>query len=186
MQGYTMREVERARLAQKIQGMLGFPSNQDFKKMVEGNQLVNCPITTKDIINAENIFGRNVGCLKGKTTRKKPEAVATDYMSAPEDIFKGNKNMTLSMDIMYVFGLAFFVMISRRLKFITVELIEDRKTTNLEKCVSNVFQLYKNAGLNVETVLMDMEGESLQPKIVELGAKLNTNMFLRLNAQLEL
>lgn len=88
VESHTAREVEQAKLARKIQAMVGYPSDQDFMKMVESNQLINCPISTKDISNANDIFGRNVGNLKGKTTRKVPEIVVSDYLPPPENLLK--------------------------------------------------------------------------------------------------
>jgi hypothetical protein len=51
------------------------PSTKDFLRIVARNQLPNCPITRDDILAAEDIFGPDIGSLKGKTTRRKPHRV---------------------------------------------------------------------------------------------------------------
>jgi hypothetical protein len=43
---------------------------KDFIYIVTKNQLVNCPVTkAADIVAAEQIYGPDVGSLKGKTVR---------------------------------------------------------------------------------------------------------------------
>jgi hypothetical protein len=73
---YNASEQARALLARKIQNMIGHPSTKDFKKIVSsGRMLPNCPITTRDIAAAEDIFGPSLACLEGKTVRRSSPAV---------------------------------------------------------------------------------------------------------------
>ena len=44
------------------------------------NAIANNPVTTDDINLAEKIFGRDIGAIKGKTTRRKPVPVVDDYI----------------------------------------------------------------------------------------------------------
>ena len=48
--------------------------------------IMNCPTTTRYIDNDNTIFGRDVHTLKGKTVRKKPGTVVSDYVEIPEEI----------------------------------------------------------------------------------------------------
>jgi hypothetical protein len=63
---YTVEAYSRASLAQKIQKMIGRPNTKEFIKIVDNHLLPNCPITREDIKAAEDIFGPDVGSLKGK------------------------------------------------------------------------------------------------------------------------
>ena len=56
-EGYTKREVLRAKEAHCAQAMIGNPSKGDFKGMVSSNMIKNCLITPSDIANAKKIFG---------------------------------------------------------------------------------------------------------------------------------
>jgi hypothetical protein len=56
----------------QLQIRVGRPSTKDFLRIVARNQLPNCPITQDDILVAEDIFGPDIGSLKGKTARHKP------------------------------------------------------------------------------------------------------------------
>jgi hypothetical protein len=64
---YTNEDYSRAVLAHQLQIKVGRPSTKDFLRIVARNQLPNCPITQDDILAAEDIFGPDIGSLKGKT-----------------------------------------------------------------------------------------------------------------------
>jgi hypothetical protein len=64
---YTNRDYSRAVLARHLQKVIGRPSTRTFLKIIDSNLLPNCPVTRRDVIAAENIFGPDVGTLKGKT-----------------------------------------------------------------------------------------------------------------------
>jgi hypothetical protein len=68
---YTIRAYQQAALARRIQDVIGRPSTRDYVKIVKGGMLANCPVSCADIKVAEDIFGPNLGSLKGKTIRKK-------------------------------------------------------------------------------------------------------------------
>ncbi len=74
---YTVREYKQAELARHLKNVIGRPSTRDFVKIVESNLLPNCPVTTRDITTADDIFGPNIVSLKGKTVRRKGEHVPT-------------------------------------------------------------------------------------------------------------
>ena len=46
-EGYTKREVRRAKEACRAQAMMGNPSEKDYKGIVSNNLIANCPITSK-------------------------------------------------------------------------------------------------------------------------------------------
>ena len=43
----------------------------EFIKIVENILLINCPVSKDDIMIPEDIWGPNLGYLKGKTVRQK-------------------------------------------------------------------------------------------------------------------
>lgn len=64
---YTNAEVSRAKGARNLQTSIGCPSTRNFIDIVNNNLVPNCPVTKRDIMAAEDIFGPNLGSLKGKT-----------------------------------------------------------------------------------------------------------------------
>ena len=79
--GYTPRQFERAKVARKLLHVLGCPTAEKLKLMLKQNLVRNCPVTAEDVNLAEQIFGLDMGALKGKTTRSKPTPVIEDRNS---------------------------------------------------------------------------------------------------------
>jgi hypothetical protein len=104
-EGYTHKEIERAREARRIQGMIANPTERKFSPMVREKLLANCPVTVQDVNNAHHIYGRDLANIRGKTTRRKPEHVQIDYVQIPRDFVKMHKYVTLAADVMFVNGL---------------------------------------------------------------------------------
>ena len=80
MKMFTPREIDQAKKARGLYQTLGTPSITDFKAIVRSNTIKNCPVTLEHISTAEQIFGPDIGALKGKTTRRNPQPVVKDYM----------------------------------------------------------------------------------------------------------
>ncbi len=74
-EGYTCHEVERAREAQCIQGMIANPTERKFTGIVREQLLTNFPVTVHEVDNANRIYGPDLANLRGKATRTKPECV---------------------------------------------------------------------------------------------------------------
>ena len=45
-EGYTKKEVKKATFACQAQAMMGYPTDEKFKKLVSLNAIKNCPVTT--------------------------------------------------------------------------------------------------------------------------------------------
>ena len=73
--GFTDRQVEQAHRARELYHMCGAPPIEVLKLLLKAGFLHNCPITSKDINNAEKIFGPDIPTLKGRTTWKTPPVV---------------------------------------------------------------------------------------------------------------
>jgi hypothetical protein len=69
--------------------------------IVKGGMLRNCPITRADILAAEDIFGPNMGSLKGKTVRRKNMHVPSLVPDVPHGIIKTHEDVTLCFDVMF-------------------------------------------------------------------------------------
>jgi hypothetical protein len=166
---YSAAEQARALLARRIQNMIGHPSTKDFKRIVaSGTILPNCPITTRDIAAAEDIFGPSLGCLKGKTTRRSsPPVTHFEAEPVPPALLERHRDVTLSVDIMFVNKIPFLVTISRYLKFGTVESLRERTAKQILRCIKSVRGVYNKRGFRVHTILADGEFEPLRGSLLE-------------------
>jgi hypothetical protein len=100
-EGYTKREVLKAKEARRAQTMMGNPSEGDYKGMVSHNLIPNCPVTSSDITNAKAIFGPDLPSVRGKTVRRTPAPVVADYVAVPRELVQANKRMTLAADVFF-------------------------------------------------------------------------------------
>jgi hypothetical protein len=81
-EGYTKCKVLEAKEAIHTMKMIGNPSKEDFKGMVRGNMIKNCPVTPDAITNAHTIFGPDLPSLQGKTVQKTPASVESEWYGA--------------------------------------------------------------------------------------------------------
>ena len=116
---FKRREYEGDREARRAMHLLGLPSERDFENMVHSNMIVNCPVTFSDVKNAKLVFGTDITLLKGKSVRRKPASVVTDYVEIPREILESCKELEVSTNITFINKLPFLMRIIRKLKFIT-------------------------------------------------------------------
>ncbi len=124
--------------------------------------LTNCPITVRDVDNANRVFGPDLANLRGKTTRTKPERVRVKYVQIPRDFVQLHKYVTLVADVMLVNGLPFLVTSSRGLSLVTVEHLPSRTAKRLAQTLERVFRIYATAGFVVQMAMMDVEFEKIR------------------------
>ena len=63
---FTKREVSSAQLARDVSRQLGFPSDRGMIDLISAGSMLNIPVTTKYVSNADAIFGPDPAVLKGK------------------------------------------------------------------------------------------------------------------------
>jgi hypothetical protein len=170
---FSAREFEQATCARKIQRMIGRPSTRAFINIVEGNQLPNCPITRRDILNAEMLFGPDVGSLKGKTVRRPGEHVEVHTVPLPPDLLPIISEVTLCCDLMFINKMPFFVTISRGIKFGTVEMLPNQQAPTILHALKRVVSIYTRRNIKVMQAHMDGQFEVLQQHLQELAINLN-------------
>ena len=83
-------------------------------------------------------------------------------MAVPRSLVETNKVITMAADVFFVDGTAFLLTMSQQIKFITAEHVPMRMAKSLAKHLDQVLQVYRRAGFNVRTILMDEEFEKLK------------------------
>jgi hypothetical protein len=103
----TKREILKAKEARRAQGLIGNPSESNFRGMVRGNMIRNRPIISDDVTNAHTIFGPDLASIRGKTVRRTPAPVVADYVEVPPPLVQNNKVVTMAADAFLWMGLLF-------------------------------------------------------------------------------
>ena len=98
-EGHTKKEVLRAKEARRAQGLIGGPSEKDFKALVSSKMIDNCPIDTTDVANARKLFGPQLQRVSGSTVRKKPDPVVENYVVLPREALLTVKVVTMAADV---------------------------------------------------------------------------------------
>ena len=119
-EGFTRHEVEKAILSRVVCRRIGHPSDQHFESIASDKNApnFNCPVTVADARRANVLFGKVQG-LRGYSVRKTPKRVSVELVEIPRGFYKLNKFVTLTADVMVVYGIPFLVTRSRGITFYT-------------------------------------------------------------------
>jgi hypothetical protein len=178
---YKTREMKQMDEARRLYVIMGRPSKADFLKMIKRGKLLDNPVRMEDFYNAEKVFGKDLGVVKGKTVRVRPNRVVVDTETAALE----KLNIILAVDVMNFTGLSFLVTVSRSIGFITASLLRDRKKRTIVETLKQVMSVYKGKGHTVltmnfteqnqpvHTILGDNEFEDIQEDMLELGVEVN-------------
>jgi hypothetical protein len=132
-EGFTKRHIKGAELARTLYKTLSYPSMKDFKWVIQSNQIKDYPMTVQDIDVARKICGKTSAALKGKTTWSKLIPVDRDYVKVPMERMKLHKEVFLTTDIFFVNTILFFLTLSRKICFTTVNHLADRTVPHIVK-----------------------------------------------------
>ncbi len=141
-----------------IQGMNVNPTEKEFAGMVRERLLTNCPITVRNVDNANRIFGPDLANLRGEMTRKIPKCVRVKYVQIPWDFVQLHKYVTLVADVRFVNGLPFLVTSLRGLSLVTIEHLPSRTAKRLAQTLERVFRIQAERGFAAGAVLFDLGG----------------------------
>ncbi len=150
---YSPYDVAQARKVREVMKQLGYPSTRDIIKMITKGMMINLPITAKDVIRSERIYGPDVASLKGKTVKK--GLVKEDIIRVPRNMAK---NQSLFTDIFYWRGVAFMlsVVIPLRIRLITAISKKESKGF-LKILLENHVMKIKSHGYGIRTVYVDRQ-----------------------------
>jgi hypothetical protein len=171
---YTISDYQRAEKARTTQRRIGRPSTKRYLELADKGRILNCDVTRQDILNAEHIFGPDVGSLKGKTVRQASDQVRSGgLVPIPATIMEHYRKVILCVDVMKVNKIPFLVTISRALKFGTTAWLKNAKITTIMSAITDVRNIYLKRGFLLEIVEVDGQFEPLRGELGALGITLN-------------
>jgi hypothetical protein len=130
---------------------------KDFKWLIRSNQLKDCPVTIQYINVSTKIWGKNIAALKGKTTRSKTHPVARDYVKVAKELFKLHQEVFLTTDIFFVSKIPFFLTLSHKICFTSVNHLMDRTVTHILNAFKDMYRYYVQCGFHITMVQADGE-----------------------------
>jgi hypothetical protein len=103
---YSKRAYQQAVAARRLQNIVMRPASKKYKEVIL-DYLRDAKVTRADIDAADDIFGPNIGALRGKTVRRPNLHVQSGVDAVPHEIMKLHKHITLTIDLMFVNNLPF-------------------------------------------------------------------------------
>ena len=128
----------------------------------------------RDVLRAEQIFGPDIGSLKGKTVQRQPPRVEVTEVTLPPTIHQHYQEVTLGCDIMFVNKIPFLMSIPRHLRFGTAQHIKNQQGATIFNGIRAIHQIYLRRGFQIRNAFMDGQFEPLRGNLAELGIILNT------------
>ena len=72
---YTRRQIKAALAARELENIIMRPGNRKYEKVCLPHFKDDCPVTASDFKAANDILGKNLGSIKGKTVHNKQSHV---------------------------------------------------------------------------------------------------------------
>ena len=175
MRVFNQRQIKAAERARELYIMLGRPSSRTYQYMLQHHLIKNTSVTYDDAVRAEQIFGPDLGALKGKSVRTTPAPVVLpSVIPVPPALFSNHREVTLCGDIFYMDKAMFFLTTSRNIQFLTVHHILNKKHDTIWKCICQANHIYKHRGFKVVHLLTDHEFQLLESRLLSIDINLNT------------
>ena len=133
------------------------------------SHLRNCPVTKADVQAADDIFGPNLGSLKGKRVWRLNKHVQAGSSAVPWCILEIHQDVVLSMDIMFMNKILFLVTSSCYIRFSMVESLPNSQVGTIATCLKKVTHLYHHQGFHITSITCDPEFEALRPSFPMLN-----------------
>ena len=107
------------------------------------NLIRNFPVMTSDIEIAEDIWGKDVGALKGGKVCKIPTQAKMDFLKVPEWSLKSHNKVFVAFNVMFINRMPFMVSVLRNIKFNTVQKLGKRKKYTLLGGIDTTIAQYR-------------------------------------------
>jgi hypothetical protein len=108
-----------------------------------------------DVDLAEKIYGKDVASIKGKNSEAKTYTCIHNIVEIPKEWIKAQEHVDLCFDTVYINGLPFVSIISKRIKYRTMEWIPNRTMGTYIQALKNIIKIYSIAGFKVTTLSCD-------------------------------
>ena len=160
---YTQREIQAANQGHRFQNIIMRPGDRELMD-VSIEYLPNCPVTRRDIHIAKDIYGPNLGSLKGKTIRQTLPHVPSGVDPIPYELLKRHPGVTIIVDIFFINNIPFLLSLSWGLRFLPVVVLPNQQIQTIKDRIRSICRLYQRHGFKVESLHADSEFEPIRSK----------------------
>ena len=127
----------------------------------------------EDVKAAEHIFGPETECLTGKTVKNTGIAVHTNLTNLPFQILERYLSVTLSVDIMWINRIRFFLTQSRHIRFITSQAVMSATALSLGGCIKKFVGVYMQRSFRIVEMHMDGHFQPLRGALAKTKIPMN-------------
>lgn len=151
---FTKKEQMAARDAREFLRRLGYPAPYRVAEMIRKGYVL--PISTRDLINAEAIYGKPIAMLKGKTVAKRIKLDKDNPI--PKSIL--SPLVLIQCDIMFVCGLAFLLSVSIPLHLTVATKLREasRAKSAITEALRSHTRVYTKNNFRITKIVSDKEG----------------------------
>ena len=171
---YTIRQIQQAELAREYQRKLGYTSPGQLIKMISHGKLENGTIVAQDVLRAIDIFGPDLGSLKGKTPSHKAELEEEIPVIASVQ----PEIQTMYVDLMYVSGLPYLLSVVNPLEYVMVHKLAKKNQNSLWSALYSHITHITKYGFKISTLRVDGESaiksEWFDSRLSSLGINLDS------------
>ena len=170
---YTARQIKQAELAREYQRKLGYTSSGQLIKMIGEGSLGRCDIVAQDVLRAIDIFGPDLGSLKGKTTSHKAQ-----LQEEIPIIASVQEHQTMYIDLMFVNSLPNLISVVNPLEYVMVHKLAKKDQHTLWTSLSSQLGHISKYGFKIDMIRVDGESaintEWFHSRVGTLGMILDT------------
>ena len=151
---YTIREVRDASLARDYQRRLGYASAAQTIKMISQGQLTNSKVTARDVHRAIDIWGPDLGSLKGKTTSHKAKLEEKLPYTGKENEIE----QIMYIDIMFVNKIPYLVSVVQPIEFLFVSKLAKRDVKTIWNSLKTAIASMTKYQFKIKMIRVNGEG----------------------------
>ena len=133
---------------------LGYSSAANAISIINRGGIINCAITSSDIIRAEKIYGAPIAALKGITVNHKPELAHIEAVIGLQE----SETQVMNVDVMHVNGMSFLLNIITPLRMIFAAKLKSHSMTCMYQALCGQMSQIKARGFRLCSMKCDPEG----------------------------
>jgi hypothetical protein len=164
---FSREELVLADRAREAMARLGYPSDQQLKKLLLGGGLVNSEVTVRGLEVAKQVYGPHLALIKGGTLRKKATIYRDMSINVPMSV---RSNQDLHFDIMLVSkNEKFLISVSKPLGLVMSNYLKTKDAQAVIRELTAQINGYKARQFTIRTAYCDAEA-TLTAQIPALNA----------------